>query len=256
MTKRQMAAMETRRKILDAAMAIIQEKGLSNTTVEEITRSCGVSTGTFYTYFDRKEDVVLVISRRVFAELYESTKGRDGPFIERLESFMVGFSRYIERSGVNLCQEWIRNTTGSDSPRGSDGIAKLSEDLDAVEGIIRDGVQRGELIEGTPSESLSRILVEALYGEMLCWAISDGGYSFEERTQCLCDDFLDGLMGPYMKGDDSDDNRNGGTERWCHHSSLRVRDFQDPGGRQHVQGGERGSGSRDQAHRHCCRLLQ
>ena len=40
MTNRQRAALETKRRLLDAAKAIVCEKGLANTSVEEITKAC------------------------------------------------------------------------------------------------------------------------------------------------------------------------------------------------------------------------
>ena len=41
---RQLAAMETRKKLIEAAKKIISERGLVNTSIEEITKACGVST--------------------------------------------------------------------------------------------------------------------------------------------------------------------------------------------------------------------
>ena len=68
MTNRQLAALETRKKLLEAAKKIVCEKGLINTSIEEITKACGVSNGTFYTYFKRKEDVIFALSREVYQE--------------------------------------------------------------------------------------------------------------------------------------------------------------------------------------------
>ena len=68
MTNRQIAALETRRKLLETAKKLICEKGLVNTSIEEITKACGVSNGTFYTYFKRKEDVVFELSREMYQE--------------------------------------------------------------------------------------------------------------------------------------------------------------------------------------------
>ena len=47
MTNRRLAALETKRKLLEAAKRIVCEKGLVNTSIEEITKACGVSNGTF-----------------------------------------------------------------------------------------------------------------------------------------------------------------------------------------------------------------
>ena len=53
MNKRKLAALETRRKLLDAAKKIVCEKGMANTSIADITNSCGVACGTFYTHFKK-----------------------------------------------------------------------------------------------------------------------------------------------------------------------------------------------------------
>ena len=47
----------TRRKILDAALAEFGARGFAETGIVEITRRAKVALGTFYTYFDSKEEV-------------------------------------------------------------------------------------------------------------------------------------------------------------------------------------------------------
>lgn len=68
MNNRQLAALETKRKLMEAAQKLICEKGLNDTSVEQITETAGVSKGTFYTYFKKKEDIVLALSRGMFGE--------------------------------------------------------------------------------------------------------------------------------------------------------------------------------------------
>ena len=70
-TNRQLAAMETKKKLIETAKNIICKKGLINTSVEEITKASGVSNGTFYTYFKRKEDIVFALSDYMFQKLYD-----------------------------------------------------------------------------------------------------------------------------------------------------------------------------------------
>ena len=54
MNNRQLAALETKRKLMAAAKNLICEHGLNDTSVEQITETAGVSKGTFYTYFKKK----------------------------------------------------------------------------------------------------------------------------------------------------------------------------------------------------------
>lgn len=53
----------TRRKILDAARAEFGSRGFAETGITEITRTAKVALGTFYTYFDSKEEVFRALVR-------------------------------------------------------------------------------------------------------------------------------------------------------------------------------------------------
>lgn len=63
MTKRQKQAQETKRRLYEAATALIQAKGFSDINIKDITDLAGVSKGTFYTHFKSKEDLILTYSR-------------------------------------------------------------------------------------------------------------------------------------------------------------------------------------------------
>ena len=202
MTNRQLAALETRRKLLEAAKKLVCEKGLVNTSIEEITKTCGVSNGTFYTYFKRKEDVVFALSQEVYQEIYEEAQAHDGPFMERLVFYMVNFSGHIERDGLKLCQEWVRNTVDPDLAKAPYNKDKLRVDLDSMQGMIEKGIERGELKKSTPVDALAGALVDVIYGEMLCWDMSGGAYSFEERTKEFCNLFLPAMIQPYISESD------------------------------------------------------
>ena len=196
MTNRQLAAAETRRKLVKAAKNIICTKGLANTSIEEITAACGVSKGTFYTYFKRKEDIVYELSEVVFDEILENAQEFRGTISQRLENYMINFSGYIERSSLKLAQEWIRNVA---DPEISDvGAKKLQKDTAALRELFIAGIENGELRSDAPTERFVEAVSDLLYGQLLCWAISNGSYSFEERTREFCRTFLSTLLDPYL----------------------------------------------------------
>lgn len=196
MTNRQLAAAETRKALVEAAKKIICDKGLANTSIEEITEASGVSKGTFYTYFKRKEDIVFELSKGIFDEILANAKNHEGTIIEKLENYMVCFSGYIEKGSVKLTQEWIKNVVDPDI---SDvGIGKLKKDRLAAAELLQAGIESGSLKIDTPVAQLADTINDLLYGQMLCWSISGGAYSFEERTREFCETYLDVLMKRYL----------------------------------------------------------
>ena len=51
--------MSTREKILDAAVAVMRERGLAGSTTKEIARAAGYSEATLYKHFDDKQEIFL-----------------------------------------------------------------------------------------------------------------------------------------------------------------------------------------------------
>jgi len=78
----QKRGIETRGKILDAALGLFSEKGFHNTNTKEIARAAGVATGSFYAYFKDKKSVFLEIykgiSHKQLKEMAGGMAGTDG----------------------------------------------------------------------------------------------------------------------------------------------------------------------------------
>lgn len=59
---------DKKKKILEKAIELFDEAGYLKTTVEEITNSLSISKGSFYTYFDSKESLLLGILNYLFEQ--------------------------------------------------------------------------------------------------------------------------------------------------------------------------------------------
>lgn len=197
MNKRAIGSMQTREKLLEAGRRIISKKGLDNTCVEEITAEAEVSKGTFYTYFKKKEDIVFALSHSMFWEILEEAKETEGGFYQKLALYMTRFSAYIEQNGLKLAQEWIKGVL-SPCSEGKADREKLQFDLCSISKLLEFCIHQGLLREDTPIDLLAHTLVEVLYGQLLCWSMSDGAYPYLRRTQEFCDTCLDALFQEYI----------------------------------------------------------
>ena len=85
--------LETRERILNAAIAIFSKRGIDSITVDEIAVAADVGKGTIYNYFPAKEDIVVAFlvdfERQVQAEATQLVhRGRT------LESILTGFVQF------------------------------------------------------------------------------------------------------------------------------------------------------------------
>lgn len=71
-------AQATRRRLLDAAKALLDEQSLRDLRVSDIARRVGTSPATFYQYFKDVEDLVLCLARDASREMHDITTLVDG----------------------------------------------------------------------------------------------------------------------------------------------------------------------------------
>lgn len=91
-------------QIIDAAIEVFGERGLSGARLEDIAKRAGVSKGTIYLYFPNKEAlfkemVRLTIIARIEHE-ERSFEDQRGSAIERLEQYMIEYWEFINQPEV------------------------------------------------------------------------------------------------------------------------------------------------------------
>ena len=73
-SRTQRRASRTRKRLLDAALALFNEKGLDATAIEDITERADVGKGTFYRHFGNKEAVVAALIEGAVDHLLDRMK--------------------------------------------------------------------------------------------------------------------------------------------------------------------------------------
>lgn len=90
----QKRAMETREKILVAALDLYTKNGYHKTTVDEIARHAGGSTGIAYRYFKNKKELLLEALKFSFSSIGEIAGVSEGDFkAMRMEDILTAFER-------------------------------------------------------------------------------------------------------------------------------------------------------------------
>jgi AcrR family transcriptional regulator len=104
----------TRRKLLEAAEEVFAGLGYHEASIVKITERAGIGLGTFYLYFDSKqqifEELVVDLNRRVRHSMSEAMAGATG----RIEAERAGFEGFFRFTAAHP-----RSTASSARPSSS-----------------------------------------------------------------------------------------------------------------------------------------
>ncbi len=188
---------DRRKKIIENASRIFSEKGYRGTTVDDVVQATGIAKGTFYLYFESKEELLI----EVIKNLIEETLRR----IDRKlrEAGKRDCIARIEAKGQELLELYLRNsellymllgeTVGN--PRLAEQLREVYERLsERIEEDLQWGVQEGEIY---PYPDL-RTVAYALVGMGQTVALLVGGADREqlEKTRITVDKLIRRAFAP------------------------------------------------------------
>ncbi len=173
-TKRQEQAIETRNRIYNAAIELMDRKGFENLTIVDISEKAGVSVGAFYHYFESKNDILAEIFRK--ADDYFSNEvvlGAMGEGIaEQILEYFDHYAKFNVMSGVEMTQQLF-------NPKVKFFIMKGRPMLTMLEDLILQGQQNGEIKAEAAAEDVVRFLFMMARGIVFDWSLHDGRYNLE-----------------------------------------------------------------------------
>ncbi|MFD1471885.1 TetR/AcrR family transcriptional regulator [Companilactobacillus mishanensis] len=194
MTNRAKAAAATRNNLIENADRLLYEKGYQDMSIVDITKSSGVAKGTFYNYFDTKEDLLLELSKRHLGGLTEeiSTFSKQQPK-ESIRNYMIAYVKIVMASGDNMARSWIRFVV---DPKNQ---IKWQFDLESLENLIRLLVENQKLDQDIPVRRIAEMLITEIYGIIFSWCISPDTINPVDSVKSFCDLQLESILQNYTK---------------------------------------------------------
>jgi len=132
-----------RAEISSAAAAVFAKNGVANTAVSDIVKAAGIAQGTFYLYFDSKDDVVLAvveqIGARMIATMATAVNSAGGSAVEKLLALRDVLMNFDQGSAALALADFIH------TPENRALHDRLAEHLTPglvplVESIVAQGV--------------------------------------------------------------------------------------------------------------------
>lgn len=151
---------KTKRKIFETSMKLFAEKGYDATSIEEITATVGVAKGTLYYHFSSKEEIFNFLVEEGVKLLQNSIDikmEKYSNYIDKIKAIILiqlkVIIKYEDIITILLGQCW-----GTDS-RNKKCKEQINQYICKIEGIIRAGIEKGEIKNGNPE-----IIAAQIYG--------------------------------------------------------------------------------------------
>ena len=149
---------KTKRKIFEASMKLFANKGYDATSIEEITATVGVAKGTLYYHFSSKEEIFNFLIEEGMKLLHNSIDikiDKLPSYIDKLKAVILIqikiVVKYEDLITILLSQFW-----------GNEARNQMCQDhilsyVKKIEGIVKEGIEHGEIKEGDPKVMASEI---------------------------------------------------------------------------------------------------
>lgn len=169
---------ELRRKIIDCAWELFEQKGYNNTTVSDIIKASGTSKGGFYYYFRSKDELLDSLHIR-FDDVYRHNYEMLDPKMNHYD-MLIAMSQcvnYFIDEHVDV--EMLRALYMYELKKG-----KQTSFLDdnrfyfrMLREIIQQGQEKGEIIDDLSLDEIVEHILNLERGEMFTWCVAQGNYS-------------------------------------------------------------------------------
>ncbi|OXM16332.1 TetR family transcriptional regulator [Paenibacillus herberti] len=147
------------RLILQAAIEIISEKGLYNTSISDIVKKAGVAQGTFYLYFRSKNALIPAIAQNLISITMEKMKENTNKHTD-FDGFLQTFIEAI----YTITDEYKDVIVLCYSGLAIDHSMEIWESIyqpyyEWFETELERGIEHGEIIEQTNMQWTSKLII-------------------------------------------------------------------------------------------------
>lgn len=165
----------TRQQLVNAAVKLWTErgfdKGIEETTVEEIVQAAGVTKGTFYFHFAHKEDILLEVGWGTSEAMFkEATRAlaTERPVDDVLDELLTSLARRITntpRAAVarTIAEFYRRPARGADPTGEHYGFRR------SFRAVFAHAQETGELPNVTDAHSFGEMLSSLTMGAIYAW---------------------------------------------------------------------------------------
>ena len=196
LTERQKKALETRNKLLHKSLELFGKYGFEHVTIEQITKACDVSKGTFYTHFPSKYDVILEKFKE-FDTFYDTVEKEINPTLSASEKILTIYNEqmlYI----INVVGKDVLTTvyTAAMTNQVEEDHYLISPErkiFQILNNYIAEGVTSGEFRQDLSIADMQSIIQRCMRANVYDWLIHNETFDLVKEMQLFTSVVLSGL---------------------------------------------------------------
>jgi TetR/AcrR family transcriptional repressor of nem operon len=169
------ASIDKRALILNAGLAVMRIRGYNATGVKDIVAAAGIPKGSFYNYFDSKEDFAVEALRQVaegnLVPIRRTLGDTARPPLQRLRAVFAGSAEHLKRHGRFECGSFL-GTIAQEVADTNETLRAVADGLQhsyrrALADCLAEARAAGELDSAVDPETLAGFLFSAWEGALL-----------------------------------------------------------------------------------------
>ncbi|MBD0383379.1 TetR/AcrR family transcriptional regulator [Paenibacillus sedimenti] len=181
----------TRQKIIDCALELFAENGYEATTVHQITERAGVAKGTFFNYFENKEEVLCDLQLFIATEEISKLQYKQGPIIPLMRELLMEMLRHLPFNRSLILASF--QCTLSNKKLLESATVKFEEFKQVLIPVIAAAQARGEISSVMPAEMIADLAVQNYQGALIYWGMGLGEDKLSNQVTLSFELFFKGL---------------------------------------------------------------
>lgn len=184
---------DKKQKIIDAAYDLFIENDYKDVNIRSIAKKAGISIGSFYQYFDDKDDLYLYLIAEIEKKVYDKYKKEAGRFLT--DAIVIPVEKICTPKEIEFANTWDK------APTEVKVKFYFSEYAKEMNSIVWDELmelkESGRLIEGLDLEFVFHLYVTSMFNILMYFKeknITDENERFQFKRKFYMEWFVNRII--------------------------------------------------------------
>lgn len=192
-TKRQQQAIETKEKIYNVCIELIQKNGYEQLSISDICKHAGISVGCFYHHFKSKENIIIEVYQR--ADQVASAQIKEvihtGTWNEKILNIFQIQMQGFKDAGIDFVTQLYKSQITEESDFLFSNERVMPQILTQ---ILNSAQAEGYITKNYSADFIAQELMRFSRGVVYDWCLHKGSYDIEEKMAAAMSVYLNSFL--------------------------------------------------------------